>query len=293
MSTFSKRTKNNVALIAALACMMLAGSTSAFAASPNGGQQAAATEAKKSAADAPVSPLATDDCSYNFASGVNNTFLQYCVTVNGNIMQLTTPVGQPQITRATDGEGYGVCDVTGGIVSYSDYGLIRTTPNWNTASLVSLSGTSVKIARTTSDGIWTLTQTITEVASNSSIKVVMALKNNTAADRNAFILRYADVDAVGQPLNNLDGTHNSAMAWMSTPRGTVNGFGLTLQNVGTSLFDYDGFVQNIPEGPNPCNYAANFTAGVVTKTDGSLVLTYVGTIPAHGTKTYNMMYKGL
>jgi hypothetical protein len=292
MNAFSKRTKNNVALIAALACMMLAGSISAFAASPTGSQQAAAAEAKKSAADAaPVSPLATDDCSYNFASGVNNTFLQYCVTVNGNIMQLTTPVGQPQITKGTDGEGYGVCDVTG--VSYSDYGLIGTTPNWNPASLVSLSGTSVKIARTTSDGIWTLTQTITEVVSNSSIKVVMALKNNTAATRNAFILRYADVDAVGQPLNNLDGTHNSAMAWMSTPRGAVNGFGLMLQNVGTSLFDYDGFVQNIAQGPNPCNYAANFTAGVVTKTDGSLVLTYVGTIPAHGTKTFTMMYRGL
>jgi hypothetical protein len=240
-----------------------------------------------------VSPLATDDCSYTFTSGVSNTFLTYCVTVNGNIMQLKTPLGVPQISSSTDGEGYGVCDVTGGIVAYSDYGNFGTTANWNPASLVSLTGTSVKIARTTSDGIWTLTQTITQVSSNSSIKIAMVLKNNTAAGRSVFILRYADVDAAGQNFDNLDGTHNTAMAWTSTPPGTTNGFGLMLQNVGTSLFDYDGFVQNIPQGPNPCNYAASFTGKTVTHTDGSLVLTYVGVIPAKGSKTFNMMYKGL
>jgi hypothetical protein len=248
---------------------------------------------KNTSAEISESPFATDDCSYTFTSGTNNTFLTYCVTVNGNIMQLKTPVGVPQISTTTDGEGYGVCDVTGGIVAYSDYGTMGTTTNWNPASLLSLTGTSVKIARTTSDGIWTLTQTITQVASNSSLKIGMVLKNNTAAARSVFVLRYADVDAAGQDMDNLDGTHNSAMAWTSTPPGTTNGFGLMLQNVGTSLFDYDGFVQNIPQGPNPCNYAANFTGKVVTHTDGSLVLTYVGTIPARGSKTFTMMYRGL
>jgi hypothetical protein len=307
MKTFSKTNKSNAVLIAArtrmkkfvLASAVLVSCSLTFAATPgtaksSSRQDASTTLDKKSALGAvPDSPLATDNCAFTFTSGVNNTFLQYCVTVNGNIMQLQTPAGQPQITSNTDGEGYGICDVTGGVISYSDYGIFGTTTNWFPAGLTSLTGTSVKITRVTSDGNWTLTQTISQVAPTSSIKVVMAVKNNTAVARNVFVLRYADVDADGRPQDNLDGTHNTAMAWTSTPRGPVNGFGLMLQNVGTSSFDYDGFVQNIPQGPNPCNYAANFTAGVVTNTDGSLVLTYVGTIPANGTKTFNMMYKGL
>jgi hypothetical protein len=154
-----------------------------------------------------------------------------------------------------------------------------------------VSGISVKIARTTSDGIWTLTQTITQVSSTSSIKVVMVLKNNTGVARTVNFLRFADVDADSLPQDNLDGTHNTAMAWTST--SAEDGFGLMLQNVGTSTFAYDGFIQNDALGPDPCNYTAHFTPGVLTDTDGALVLVYVGTVPANGTKTFNMTYKGL
>jgi hypothetical protein len=257
----------------------------------NNQREAAALAKKRAALEMPSSAPATDTCSYSFTSGANNTFLQYCVTENGNILQVVTPSGQAQITNSTEGEGYSVCDVTGGNIAYSDYGLVGTTTNWNSPTLVSHTATSVKISRITSDGIWTLTQTITQVASTSSIKVVMALKNNTASTRAVNFLRYADVDADGVILDNLDGTHNTAMAWTSTS-GT-NGFGLMLQNVGTAPFDYDGFVQNVPDGPNPCTYTANFTGKVVTSTDGSLVIVYTGEVPAKSSKTFNMMYKGL
>ena len=253
--------------------------------------EANAALAKKAAAGAvPTSSDATNVCSYNFTSGVNNTFLQYCVTVNGNIVQLQSPSGHTQIRTDTHGEGYGVCD-TGGQVDYSDYGDFGTSANWNPAILLSQSGISVKIGRTTSDGIWTLTQTITQVSKTASIKVVMALKNNSGIARDAYILRYADADADGQAINNLDGTHNTAMAWTST--SAFPGYGLTLQNVGSQAFAYDGFAQNISLGPVPCHYGVHFTPGVLTETDGSLVLVYVGTVPAKGTKTFNMMYKGL
>jgi len=47
---------------------------------------------KKTAAQAALHSLAaTSACSYNFTSGTNNTFLKYCVTVNGNVPQLMTP----------------------------------------------------------------------------------------------------------------------------------------------------------------------------------------------------------
>jgi hypothetical protein len=238
-----------------------------------------------------ASPYATDACSYNFTSGSNNTFLQYCVTENGNIISLVTPVGQVEIANDTEGEGYGFCDVTAGNVAYSDYGVFGTTSNWDIATVVSHSATAIKFARQTNDLIWTLTQTITQEPATASIRVVMALKNNTAVARTVNILRYADVDADDDPSNNLDGTHNSAMAWTST--SATNGFGLMLQNVGTPTFTYDGFVQNNAEAPNPCAYSVNFNPGVLTHIDGSIVMVYVGTVPARGTKTFTMMYKGL
>jgi len=277
-----------------LAVIVLGFGSLSFAAPQTNSQQEAAVAQKQAAlaVAVPSSPFATNTCSYTFTSGSANTYLQYCVTVNGNIFQVTTPAGHSQIGLSSSGEGYGVCDVTGGNTPYSDFGLNGTTSNWNSPTLVSHTTTVVKIARTTSDGAWTLTQTITQVASSASIKVVMALKNNTGVARTVDFLRYADVDADGQTLDNLDGTHNTAMAWTST--GAVNGYGFILQNVGNSPFvTYDGFVQNTPAPPDPCNYTQHFNSGVLTNTDGSLVLVYVGIVPANGTKTFNMMYKGL
>jgi len=282
--------KKLILAVTVLALCSLSFAEPQSATSANNQQDAKAASAKKGAGALPDSPFATTACSFNFTSGANNTFLQYCVSVNGNIVQLQTPSGHFQIGSSSDGEGYGVCDVTGGNTSYNDYGTSATS-NWNPATLVSQTGTSVKIARSTSDGIWTLTQTITQVSASSSIKVVMALKNNTAVARNAYALRYADVDADGRPTNNLDGTHNTAIAWTST--NTVAGYGLMLQNVGTSTLTYDGFAQNTAPGPVPCHYGVNFVPGVLINRDGSLVLVYVGAVPANGTKTFNMMYKGL
>jgi hypothetical protein len=254
-------------------------------------QQQAAVAAKKGAANVvPLSPLATDTCSFNFTSGANNTFLQYCVTTNGNIMQLQTPLGQTQIALNTNGEGYGVCDLSSA-TNYSDYGLVGTTANWNPATVVSQSATSVKIVRTTSDGIWTLTQTIAQVASTASIKVTMTLKNNTAVDRDVQLLRYADVDAAGVVGNTLDATINSAFAFNSIGRG--NSFGLALQNVGTSPFTYVGFIQSNSFGPVPCTPFAHQGLGPLIGTDGSVVMTYVITVPKGASKSVTVMYRGL
>lgn len=284
--------KNTILAVTVLALCSLGGAETLSAINANHQQLAKAALAKKGVAGVvPANPDATNVCSYNFTSGVNNTFLQYCVTVNGNIVQLESPSGHIQIRTDTHGEGYGVCDVSGGEVDYSDYGDVGTTANWNPAILLSQSGISVKIGRTTSDGVWTLTQTITQVSKSTSIKVVMALKNNSGIARDAYVLRYVDADADGQALNNLDGTHNTAMAWTSTSASA--GYGLTLQNVGSQSFTYDGFAQNISNGPVPCHYGVHFTPGVLTEEDGSLVLVYVGTVPAKGTKTFNMTYKGL
>lgn len=175
---------------------------------------------------APHSPFATSACSFNFTSGASDSFLKYCVTANGNITQLETPQGHEHIAVEAAGEGYGICDLIP-FVSYVDYADFGDSGNWGPSSVINQSGKSVKIARTTSDGIWTLTQTISQVAGTSpSVKATMTLKNNSDQLRTVFLVRYADVDADGAVQNSLDGTAKSAFGWNSN--ASSKPFGLIL-----------------------------------------------------------------
>ncbi len=283
-----------------LGVAMLALCSSSFAndsktTSNNASREAAAVAAQKAAAEsAPHSLAATSTCSYNFTSGTNKTFLSFCVTVNGNIAQLATPVAREHIAVATAGEGYGVCDNAAG-VAYFDYAGYGDSGNWGAPTLVSQTATAVKIARTTSDGVFTLTQTITKVASPPSVNVAMLLKNNTAVARSIFLIRYADVDVSGTTSNNFDATDSSAFGWNSSGSSTPP-FGLAIQNVGNPV----GFAnvlplaQNVPTGPNACIPGLNEVFGQpALATDGSIAIVYEGSVPKNGTRTVTMTYRGL
>jgi len=256
--------------------------------------EAVAVAAQKTAAQAALHSLAaTSACSYNFTSGTNNTFLKYCVTVNGNVPQLMTPFNREHIAVGATGEGYGVCDNTGA-VAYFDYADYGDSGNWGAPTLVSQTATSVKIARTTSAGVWTLTQTITQMAGTQSVRVIMALKNNTAVPRNFFLLRFADVDVSGTASNNFDATANSAFGWNSAFSSTPD-YGLMVQNVGNpiGLANTIPFVQKVAFPPNPCVPGAQIAFGPLTATDGSMLMYYEGTVPQKGTRTVTMNYKGM
>jgi hypothetical protein len=68
---------------------------------------------------------------------------------------------------------------------------------------------------------------------------------------------------------------------------------MQLQNVGKPHFGYwNEFAQNIPGGPNACAFAFNSPEAVITETDGSLVMAYVNTMPANGSKTVTLSCKG-
>ena len=256
--------------------------------------EAAAITAQKAAAEAASRSLtATSTCSYNFTSGTNNTFLKYCVTVNGNIPQLMTPFNREHIAVGSAGEGYGVCDNTGA-VAYFDYADYGDSGNWGAPTLVSQTATSVKITRSTGDGVWTLTQTITQVASTQSVRVIMALKNNTAVPRSFFLMRFADVDVSGTASNNFDATANSAFGWNSAFSSTPD-YGLMVQNVGNpiGLANTIPFVQKVAFPPNPCLPGAQIAFGPLTATDGSMLMYYEGTVPQKGSRTVTMNYKGM
>jgi len=238
-----------------------------------------------------VAPDNTVTCSFNFSAGSGDKLLKFCVTVNGNITQLETPAGQEFIEKGTFGEGYGICNETPATV-YSDYAGDGDSGNWNPPTTLSSSATSVKIARTTSDGIWTLTQTFTLDKATPAVKIAMALKNNTLATRKAYLVRYADVDAAGGSTNDFDGTANSAFGWNSTT-GVLDGAGLMLKNTGARWSFTNGFGETTFHGPNPCAFENNWPGHIVMNTDGSIVLVYADNIGAGKTKTATMVYRGM
>ena len=235
----------------------------------------------------------TTQCSYNFNSGVGNTSISYCVTVNGNIPQIQIPFGQSMI--ASQGEGYGICDQNAPM-NYTDYG-VSDTGNWNPPVLLSKTSGAIKIARTTGDGNWTLTQTITKVANPPSIKIVMAVTNNQSVDDVVYLLRFGD----GEPPEPANNQYN----WLATLNhaiavpfiiGTEAQYGIQLENVGTPQFSYwQGFAQFVASGPNACAFAfnSNTTGNYVNiPGTGSIELAYVGTVHAGKTNTATMTYRG-
>jgi hypothetical protein len=286
--------KNALLAVAVVALFSSSFASDLKAAKVNPETDIAALAAQKTLAQATSRSLAaTSACSYNFTSGTNNTYLRFCVTVNGNIPQLMTPFNREHIAVGPAGEGYGVCDNTGA-AAYFDYADYGDSGNWGAPALVSQTPTSVKIARTTSDGVWTLTQTITQAASTQSVRVIMALKNNTAAARSIFLMRFADVDVSGTTSNNFDATANSAFGWNSAFSSTPD-YGLMVQNAGnTAGFNNTiPFVQKVAFPPNPCVPGAQIAFGPITATDGSMLMYYEGTVPQKGTRTVTMNYKGM
>jgi hypothetical protein len=101
-----------------------------------------------------VSADVTDTCTYTFTSGSGTTFLKFCVTVNGNIVQFQSPAGVEQIFQGGTGlEGYGICDATNANTQYYDYADMAS-GNWNNPTTVTHTSEEVKIERTQYNGGW-------------------------------------------------------------------------------------------------------------------------------------------
>ena len=205
--------------------------------------------------------------------------------------RIETPLGKPQL--GSGGEGYGLCQESPA-VEYHDYAS-GDSGNWKAPTLVSSTTTSVKIARTTSDGHWTLTQTITKVPQTSSITIAMAITNHQAVAKKVYLVRYADVNPNGSAKTLISQTHNGAIAWLDEGHfsSTTPG-GLQLENVGNPPFGYwHGFARLVNYGPNACDFAANSSTSATVVNDGSLAMAYVGFVYPNGTKTVTVTYRGL
>jgi hypothetical protein len=224
---------------------------------------------------------ATTTCSFTFTSGSGNKFLKYCVTKNGNIVQFQSPLGTEFIATAPAGEGYAFCNFDTS-TPYFDYAGYGDSGNWKAATTVSSSSTAVTIRRGTADGIFTLTQTITQNAGQALAQVSMTLKNNTTTSRHVGLLRFVDVDANKIASNSFDSTSRTALGY------TEQGVGLQLQFV-SGAFLNGAFVQDIPGGPDSCQIFTHVVSPFIG--DGSMFIQYDMQLGSMASKSVAVTYK--
>jgi hypothetical protein len=229
----------------------------------------------------------TTACSFSYMSGPLYTFTRYCVSGNGNIVQFDSPSGFEFINNGDVMEGYGFCDVTPN-VSYYDYANIDSA-NWGTTTATVVNSTIMKFVRSTSDGLWQLTQTVQQIkataSSTGSAKITMALKNLSNISKNVALLRVANVDAGFSALND-EFTYSDNSAFGQEP-GNSWGLGLTTN---TFTFAHNGLAITVPQGPDPCHYVTN-VSNTPFVGDGSIGHVYAITVPKGATKTVVMSYK--
>jgi hypothetical protein len=231
-------------------------------------------------------------CTHLFTAGksTSNAFLQYCVADDGLISSIETPFGHPQL--GDQGEGYGLCQESPA-VEYHDFAAGES-GNWNPAQVVSVSATSIKTSRSTLDGNWTLLQTISTLPLTGSIKMVMALTNHQPVAKVAYLVRFAHVNPDGHDDYITGASLQSAFAWNAYAGKWALYHGLQLANAGAWSGYQQAFIQDATTAPNACAFSYNaYPFGVQGPNNTtSLIYAYVGTIPAHGTKTVTMTYRG-
>jgi hypothetical protein len=229
------------------------------------------------------SPAATQTCDVTYSSGSNENATSFCVTVNGNLPQFTI-AGGGTISNA---EGYGICDATSGGIYY-DWAY-EDSSNWETATL-SQSGNLVTVTRTTSDGIWQLTQKISNVNATSSgpgsAKVSMTLKNLSTANRSAYILRWAQVAPDFRLTNDYDYTQRTAYGIIP---GSTLGLGSTNNTFKVNVVP-QAFIMDTILAPNPCTPFANLAPRPFVGS-GSIVQSWFLTVGNGKTVTVTSTYK--
>lgn len=141
-------------------------------------------------------PPPSNVCVYPFSSGSGYTETQYCLSVNGNIVQFSRPSDTEYLRKGGIVEGYGICDKTASL-SYFDYA-DKNTGNWQETKGSAPNPTTRKFVRATSDGVWELTQSIVQGRASASrpgtIQVTMSLKNISGIRRDVRLARLADVN---------------------------------------------------------------------------------------------------
>ena len=254
------------------------------------------TAAKVIPPDSSATPVG---CTYQFTSGGTGTrkYLQYCISAAGNVVEFQSPAGSEQIGSSELAvpsgpvDGYAICDLSpgiGGAGEYLDYySNSFAAVYWQTPVLLNLTATTVKIVRTTLDGIWTLTQNFTQNSADASFTVVMAVKNNSAGARSIWLTRVTDINANNNYVNIMDGTVDTVFGYDVSEHG----HGLQLSVAAANPYPHEGFATYTLE-QNACSVGIGYN-GLINGFDGVAKLLHVLTVPAKGSKSVALKYKGI
>ena len=219
--------------------------------------------------------LTSVQCQSTFSSGSGATYMQFCTSANGNISKIETPGGWDQLSFG--GEGYAICDVPTG-QAYYDWGSFGDSENWGSAAITQPNGPNtlpLKVTRSTSDGLYTLTQAFSRNTTTPSVKVSITLKNNSGLKRRSYLARFADIDADGKTTGLFGLTEFSA--WGSQE----NGHGLIARNSYSVSHVVTGF-------QDPCN--PNFLS-TPYQGDGASYLMWIGEPQPNSSYTVSMEYR--
>ena len=251
-------------------------------------QDAAMNEAPMSKDAALPTGFATNVCQSTYTSGIGSSYMKFCVTANGNVAQFISPQSFPQIYA----EGYGVCDNTSSPKPYYDHEYTES-GNWFTPSIVQPNGSNtfpLKIVRSTSDGVWTLTQTFSRNTTEQFVKVVMQVTNNSGASRIAFLERYADIDADGNRFANYsDSGYNSAWTYKDNYAGASPGHGVTLRALPSNFTTWANVI--VPNGSTACSSVIQ--SGPFFGDGAVHYMWLLGSIPAYTSKSVTVEYRAM
>jgi hypothetical protein len=141
------------------------------------------------------------------------------------------------------------------------------------------------IERTTSDGLWKLTQTFT-TSPDGSIKIKMELANHNlqGTSRKANLVQFANVN-VNSSARNLFAVTSSSIVASSTTGGSP---AIQLRDAGKAPNTPIGLTK--PDAADRCNPTANGKAPLFTS-DGAEELLYVLAVPNGGHKTASVIYR--
>lgn len=148
-----------------------------------------------------------DTQCYSTVTTHNVARIQFCITRNGNVIQLQGPAGWLQVA---DAEGYGVCPLDGS-EGYYDLGGDGAGGDWDEPTITQPKGPNtfpLSISRRTSDGRYTLTQSYKLVGAGKTVGITMTLVGPLAR-----LVRLVDI--VPQSPQMAD--HTSATAFVWTP----------------------------------------------------------------------------
>lgn len=187
---------------------------------------------------------ATTQCMATFSSVKAD--VKWCVTQNGNIAFLGAATnGGGNMFEGN--EGYMIQDTSN---CYADNGQ-SDTGNWQTSIVTEPNGPNtfpLTIARTTTDGTYTLTQKFSWGEGHSAVMIAMSVTGRVGSD--ALLGRYGDV-VYGGSNQWMDYTNQTAFIWSS---GTLGRLGLLAKSIppfnvgGGSDANAIGGVQNLCAG---------------------------------------------